>query len=92
MSQSRHGLRRGLERVLELTEGGKQRAQVQGLGKPAFFTTVYPDDQYRRRGLLAISLGDRILVISMDDQAGEPLEATRPKLEELAKLVLPRVK
>jgi hypothetical protein len=81
-----------LERVLKLTEGGKQRTQVQGLGKPAFFTTVYPDDQYRRRGLLAISLGDRILAITMDDQAGEPLEATRPKLEELAKLVLPRVK
>ena len=75
-----------LERVLKLTDGGKQRAQVQGLGKPAFFTTVYPEDPYRRRGLLAISLGDRILTISMDGKTDEPLEATRPKLEGLAKL------
>ena len=81
-----------LDRVLELTEGGKQRVPVQGFGKSAFFTTIYPDDQYRRRGLLAISLGDRILTISMDPQGDEPLEATRPKLEGLAKLALPRLK
>jgi hypothetical protein len=80
-----------LDRVLELMEGGKQRAPVQGLGKPAFFTTIYPDDKYRRRGLLAVSLGSRILTISMDPPGDEPLEATRPKLEGLAKLVLPRL-
>ena len=45
-----------LERVLTLTEGGKTRVPVQGLGQRAFFTTFYPDDKYRRRGLLAISL------------------------------------
>lgn len=80
-----------LERVLELTKGGKQRVPVQGFGKRAFFTTVYPDDEYRRRGLLAIYLGDRILTISMDPSGDEPLETTRPKLEGLAKLVMPRL-
>ena len=81
-----------LERVLKLTEGGKQRAPVQGLGRPAFFTTIYPDDKYRRRGLIAITLGNQILAISMDPEGDEPLEATRPKLEGLAKLVMARVK
>jgi hypothetical protein len=81
-----------LNRVLELTKGGKQRTPVQGLGQRAFFTTVYPDDQYRRRGLLAIYLGDRILAISMDPPGDDPLETTRPKLEGLAKLVMPRLK
>ncbi|CAN5833408.1 hypothetical protein BH24GEM1_BH24GEM1_27120 [soil metagenome] len=81
-----------LERVLKFTNGGKERAPVEGLGQRAFFTTVYPDDKYRRRGLLAISLGDRILAITMDPQGEEPLETTRPKLEGLAKLVLPRLK
>ena len=80
-----------LERVLTLTKGGKTRVPVQGLGQRAFFTTIYPDDKYRRRGLLAISLGDRILTISMDPDGDEPLETTRPKLEGLAKAVLPRV-
>ena len=65
---------------------------MQGLGQRAFFTTVYPDDKYRRRGFLAVFLGDRILAISMDPQGDEPLEATRTKLEGLAKLVLPRLK
>ena len=38
-------------------------------------------------------LGSRILTISMDPPHGtESPEATRPKLEELAKVVLPRVK
>jgi hypothetical protein len=81
-----------LERVLKLMNGGKERVPVQGFGRGAFFTTIYPDDEYRRRGLLAISLGDRILAISMDPPGDEPLEATRPKLEGLAKLVLPRLK
>jgi hypothetical protein len=81
-----------LERVLKLTEGGKQRVPVQGLGRSAFFTTIYPDDKYRRRGLLAISLDDRILAISMDPSGDEPLDTTRPKLEGLAKLVMARVK
>jgi hypothetical protein len=81
-----------LNRVLELTKGGKQQVPVQGLGKRAFFTTVYPDDEYRRRGLLAIYLGDRILAITMDPKGDEPLEATKPKIEGLAKLVMSRLK
>ena len=81
-----------LERVLTLTKGGEQRTPVQGLGQRAFFTTIYPDDKYRRRGLLAVFLGPRIVSFSMDPEGDEPLEATRPKLEGLAKLVLPRVK
>lgn len=80
-----------LERVLGLTNGGKQRLPVQGLGERAFFTTVYPEDEYRRRGLLAIFLGHRILVVTMDPVGDEPLEATRPRLEGLAKRVLPRL-
>jgi hypothetical protein len=81
-----------LNRVLELTKGGKQRVPVQGLGQRAFFTTVYPEDEYRRRGLLAIYLGDRILAISMDPPGDDLLETTQPKLEGLAKLVMPRLK
>ena len=81
-----------LNRVLELTKGGKQRTPVQGFGQRAFFTTIYPDDQYRKRGLLAIYLGDRILTITMDPPGDDPLETTRPKLEELAKLVMARLK
>ena len=50
------------------------------------------DDQYRRRGLLAVFLGPRIVSFTMDPQGDEPLETTRPKLEGLAKLVVPRVK
>jgi hypothetical protein len=81
-----------LDRVLTLTKGGKQRVPVQGLGERAFFTTIYPDDKYRRRGFLAVFLGPRIVTLSMDPQGDEPLETTRPKLEGLAKVVLPRVK
>ncbi|HEY7479159.1 MAG TPA: hypothetical protein VH680_01475 [Gemmatimonadales bacterium] len=81
-----------LERVLGLTNASKQRTPVQGLGERAFFTEVYPDDKYRRRGLLAVFLGPRIVTFTMDPEGEEPLSATRPKLEQLAKLVLPRVK
>lgn len=81
-----------LDRVLGLTKAVKQRVPVQGLGQRAFFTVTYPDDQYRRRGFLAIDLGTRILALSMDPRGEEPTEATRPRLEALAKLVLPRVK
>jgi hypothetical protein len=81
-----------LDRVLTLTKGGKQRVPVQGLGQRAFFTDIYPDDQYRRRGLLAVFLGPRIVTISMDVDEGQTIKSTRPKLEGLAKLVLPRLK
>jgi hypothetical protein len=81
-----------LERVLKLTSAVKKRDPVQGLGQRAFFTVIYPGDEYRQRGLLAIFLGSRILTLSMDDKQDLPVEATRPKLEGLAKLALPRLK
>jgi len=81
-----------LDRVLGLTNAAKERAPVDGLGKRAFFTIVYPGDQYRERGLLAIDTGSRLLAISMDRKEGEPVATTRPRLEGLARLVLPRVK
>jgi hypothetical protein len=81
-----------LERVLGLMEAGKQpRVPVSGLGQRAFFTVIYPDDKYRRRGFLAVYTGPRIVSFSMDAKANEAIEATRPKLESLAKLVLPRL-
>jgi hypothetical protein len=81
-----------LERVLALVKAPKDRTPVPGLGKRAFFTVVYPGDQYRERGLLAIDTGSKLVAISMDHDEKEPVTATRPKLEELAKLVLPRLK
>jgi hypothetical protein len=82
-----------LERVLGLMEAGKQpRQPVLGLGQRAFFTIIYPDDENRRRGLLAVYTGPRIVTFSMDAQANEGIEATRPRLERLAKVVLPRLK
>jgi hypothetical protein len=81
-----------LDRVLALTKAEKQRVPVQGLGQRAFFTVTYPDDEYRRRGFLAIFTGSRVLGLSMDDSKNLPVQATRPKLEGLAKLVLPRLR
>lgn len=82
-----------LERVLGLVGASKQpRQPVPGLGQRAFFTIIYPDDEYRRRGFLAVYAGPRLVGFSMDGQANEAIEATRPRLERLAKLVLPRLK
>src|SRR6476646_2402613 len=61
-----------LYRVLGLMEASNQpRLPVSGLGQRAFFTIVYPNDQYRRRGFLAVHAGPRIVVFSMDAQANE---------------------
>jgi hypothetical protein len=81
-----------LDRVLEMSKADKQRVPVQGLGDRAFFTVIYPDDKYRRAGLLAVFVGTRIVAITMDAHEAKPAEATRPKLEGLAKLVLPRLR
>jgi hypothetical protein len=81
-----------LDRVLGLVQAPKERAPVSGLGKQAFFTIVYPGDKYRERGLLAIDTGSKLIALSMDHDDNEPVAATRPKLEALAKLVLPRLK
>jgi len=79
-----------LDRVLGLTKATK-RTPVSGVGDRAFFTIVYPGDKYRERGFLAIHTGSRLVALSMDHTEGEPVETTRPKLERLAKLVLPRL-
>jgi len=68
------------------------RQPVSGLGQRAFFTVIYPDDENRRRGFLAVYAGPRIVTFSMDAHANESIEATRPRLESLARLVLPRLK
>lgn len=81
-----------LDRVLGLVQAPKERPPVSGLGKRAFFTIVYPGDKYRERGLLAIDTGSMLIALSMDHDDNEPAAATRPKLEGLAKLVLPRLK
>jgi len=81
-----------LERVLGLTKASKQRDPVQGLGQRAFFTVVYPGDEYRERGFLAVFHGPRIVAVSMDPRGDDAPETTRPKLEALGKLVLSRLK
>ena len=81
-----------LDRVLGLTKAVKQRDPVQGLGQRAFFTVIYPGDEYRQRGFLAVFQGPRIVTLSLDPGAKESPESTRPKLEKLAKLVLSRLK
>ena len=83
---------KSLEDLLTATQGGKQRVPVSGLGDRAFFTSVYPDDKYRNRGLLVMHVGPRILSVSMDVDDNETIESTKPKLEQLAKLVLSRYK
>jgi len=64
---------------------------VAGLGDRAFFLIPYPDDQYKRLGLLAVYAGPRVLQLTFDARGQEPIEATRPRLERLARLVLPRL-
>lgn len=80
-----------LDRLLTLTKADKERVAVAGLGKRAFFTVVYPDNVYKRQGLLAVYLGPRVVSFTMDAHHGEPIGATKPRLETLAKLVLPRL-
>jgi hypothetical protein len=81
-----------LERLLVLVKAPKERSPVPGLGKRAFFTVANPGDQYSERGFLVIDTGAKLVAISMDPDQQEPVSATRPKLEGLAKLVLPRLK
>jgi hypothetical protein len=52
----------------------------------------FPDDKYKRVGLLAVYAGSRVLQLTLDSQGDEPIEATRPRLEKLARLVLPRLR
>ena len=81
-----------LEHVLDVAKAVKKRDPVQGLGDRAFFTVIYPGDQYRERGFLAVFQGSRIVTLSLDPKANDAPETTRPKLEGLTKLVLSRLK
>jgi hypothetical protein len=81
-----------LDRVLAMMKAEKQRLPVEGLGQKAFFTVIFPDDQYRRAGLLAIFAGPKIVTITMDAHQNKVAADTRPRLESLAKVVLPRLK
>ncbi len=51
-----------------------------------------PGNKYNRLGLLAVYSGPRIVQLTLDAQGDEPIEATRPRLKRLARLVLPRVR
>ena len=81
-----------LDRVLTQMEADKQRTPVDGLGQKAFFTVIFPNDQYRRAGVLAVFAGSKILTITMDAHQNKVAAETRPRLESLAKLVLSRLK
>ena len=67
------------------------RTPVSGIGDKAYFLVPFPDDQYRRLGLLAVHSGPTVVQLILDAKPGEPIEATRPRLEKLAQLVLPRL-
>lgn len=70
----------------------KPKVPVSGIGDKAFFTIPFPDDKYKRLGLLVVFAGPDILQLTLDAQGDEPIEATRPRLERLARLVLPRLR
>jgi hypothetical protein len=67
------------------------KTAVAGLGDRAYFLIPYPDDQYKRLGLLAVHSGPYVVQFILDANGPEPIEATRPRLEKLARLVLPRL-
>lgn len=68
------------------------RTPVSGIGDKAFFMIPMPNDKYNRLGLLAVYAGPRVVQLTLDAQGDEPIEATRPRLERLARLVLPRLR
>ncbi len=68
------------------------KVPVGGIGDKAFFMDPYPDDKYKRIGFLAVYAGPRVLQLTLDPNGDEPTEATRPRLEKLARLVLPRLR
>jgi hypothetical protein len=82
-----------LESTLKAYKADQQpRTSVAGLGDKAFFMIPNPDDEYNRLGLLAVFTGPRVLQLTLDAHGKEPIEATRPRLERLARLVLPRLR
>ena len=82
-----------LESTLKsFTADKKPRVPVAGVGDKAFFTIPFPDDKYKRLGLLVAYAGADVLQLTLDAQGDEPIDATRPRLERLARLVLPRLR
>jgi hypothetical protein len=67
------------------------RTPVPGIGDKAYFVIPYTDDPYQRLGLLAVHAGPRVVQFILDARGQEPIEATRPRLEKLARLVVPRL-
>ena len=81
-----------LESNLKAFKADKEpRVPVQGVGDKAFFMIPMPNNEYNRFGLLAVYAGDRVLQLVLDAQGDESIEATKPRLERLARLVLPRL-
>ena len=90
-----HGKAAGdaLESMLKAFEADKlPRVPVNGIGDKAFFMIPKPNDQYNRLGLLAVYAGPRVVQLILDAQGDEAIEATKPRLERLARLVLPRLR
>jgi hypothetical protein len=82
-----------LDATLKAFKADKEpRVPVQGISDKAFFMIPYPDNEYNRLGLLAVYAGPRVVQLTLDAQGKEPIEATRPRLERLARLVLPRLR
>ena len=90
-----HGKAAGaaLESMLTAVKADKlPRVPVNGIGDKAFFMIPKPNDKYNRFGLLAVYTGPRVLRLILDAQGDEAIEATKPRLERLARLVLPRLR
>lgn len=82
-----------LEGTLKAYKADKQpRVPVQGIGDKAFFMIPLPNNEYNRLGLLAVYAGPRVVQLTLDAQGKESIEATKPRLERLARLVLPRLR
>lgn len=82
-----------LESTLKAFKADKQpRVPVQGIGNKAFFMIPVPNNEYNRFGLLAVYAGSRVVQLTLDAQRGEQIDATKPRLERLARLVLPRLR
>jgi hypothetical protein len=82
-----------LESTLKAFKAEKApRVPVHGVGENAFFMIPMPDDKYNRLGLLAVYAGPRVVQLTLDARGDEPIEATRPRLERLAGLILPRLR
>jgi hypothetical protein len=82
-----------LDATLKSFKADKEpRVPVPGIGDKAFFMIPMPDNKYNRLGLLAVYAGPRVVQLTLDAQGDEPIESTRPRLERLARLVLPRLR